>query len=49
MSELYDLVVIGGGVNGTGVARDASLRGLKVALVEKKDFASGASGANSGG
>ncbi len=45
---LYDVVVIGGGVNGTGVARDASLRGLRVALIEKKDFAAGASGANSG-
>jgi len=44
----FDLVVIGGGVNGTGVVRDASLRGLRVALVEKKDFAAGASGANSG-
>jgi glycerol-3-phosphate dehydrogenase len=45
---LYDVVIIGGGVNGTGIARDASLRGMKVALVEKKDFAAGASGANSG-
>jgi len=48
LDPAFDLVVIGGGVNGTGVARDASLRGLKVGLVEKKDFASGASGANSG-
>ena len=45
---LYDVLVIGGGVNGTGVARDAAQRGLRVALVEKKDFAAGASGANSG-
>ncbi len=45
---LYDVLIIGGGVNGTGVARDLALRGLSVVLVEKKDFAAGASGANSG-
>jgi glycerol-3-phosphate dehydrogenase len=44
----YDLIVIGGGVNGTGIARDAAMRGLRTMLVEKKDFASGSSGANSG-
>jgi len=44
----YDVVVVGGGVNGTGVVRDLALRGLRVALVEKSDVASGASGANSG-
>ena len=44
----YDLLVIGGGVNGTGIARDAAMRGLKTLLVEKKDFAAGSSGANSG-
>ena len=44
----YDVVVIGGGVNGCGVARDCAMRGLRVALVEKNDLASGASGANSG-
>ncbi len=43
-----DLVVIGGGVNGTGVARDASLRGFKVALFERNDLAFGASGNSSG-
>jgi len=43
-----DVVVIGGGVNGTGVARDASLRGLRVALFERNDLAFGASGNNSG-
>ena len=37
----YDLIVIGGGINGAGVARDAALRGLKVILLEKGDFASG--------
>jgi glycerol-3-phosphate dehydrogenase len=39
----YDLIVIGGGINGTGIARDASLRGLKVLLLEKNDFGSGTS------
>lgn len=36
---LYDLVVVGGGVNGTGIARDAAGRGLKVLLVEQADLA----------
>ncbi len=39
----YDLVVIGGGVNGAGIARDAAMRGLDVALFEKGDFGSGTS------
>lgn len=42
-SDLYDLVVIGGGINGAAIARDAALRGLYVALLEKGDFGSGAS------
>jgi glycerol-3-phosphate dehydrogenase len=46
--QSYDLLVIGGGVNGTGIARDAAMRGLRTMLVEKKDFAAGSSGANSG-
>ena len=37
----YDIVVIGGGVNGAGIARDAALRGLRVLLVDKSDFGSG--------
>ncbi|WP_204114953.1 glycerol-3-phosphate dehydrogenase [Shimia biformata] len=41
--EIFDILVIGGGVNGTGVARDAAGRGLSVALVEKSDLASGTS------
>ena len=41
--ESYDLVVIGGGITGGGIALDAAARGLKVALVEKRDFASGTS------
>jgi glycerol-3-phosphate dehydrogenase len=43
----YDLLIIGGGVTGAGVARDASLRGLKVALVEANDFAFGTSSRSS--
>ncbi len=43
-----DVVVIGGGVNGTGVARDAAMRGLRVALFERNDLAFGASGNSSG-
>ncbi len=41
--EQFDLVVIGGGITGGGIALDAASRGLKVALLEKKDFASGTS------
>ncbi|KAB7528485.1 FAD-dependent oxidoreductase [Flagellimonas olearia] len=41
--EPYDLVVIGGGITGAGIALDASSRGLKTVLVEKGDFASGTS------
>ena len=37
----FDLVVIGGGINGAAIARDAALRGLSVLLLEKDDFASG--------
>ncbi|SHI40960.1 glycerol-3-phosphate dehydrogenase/oxidase [Pseudozobellia thermophila] len=42
-SDSFDLVVIGGGITGGGIALDAASRGLKVALVEKGDFASGTS------
>ncbi len=42
-SETYDVLVIGGGITGAGVALDAVARGYKVALVEKTDFASGTS------
>jgi glycerol-3-phosphate dehydrogenase len=45
---MFDVIVIGGGINGTGVARDCALRGLRVALFEKNDLAFGASGNNSG-
>src|SRR3954465_11162809 len=42
----FDLAVIGGGINGTGIARDAAGRGLKVLLVEQGDLASGTSSAS---
>ncbi|TMG43642.1 MAG: FAD-dependent oxidoreductase, partial [Chloroflexi bacterium] len=38
-----DLLVIGGGIVGAGIARDAALRGMSVALVEQDDFGSGTS------
>ncbi|PKS08755.1 hypothetical protein jhhlp_004808 [Lomentospora prolificans] len=41
--EEYDLLIIGGGATGTGIALDAVTRGLKVALVERDDFSSGTS------
>ena len=44
---VYDLVVIGGGITGAGIARDAALRGMKVGLFEKGDFASGTSSKSS--
>ena len=46
-SEQFDVLVIGGGITGAGVALDAASRGLKVALVEKDDFASGTSSKSS--
>ncbi len=45
---MYDVIVLGGGVNGTGVARDCAMRGLSVLLLEKSDFGVGASGNSSG-
>lgn len=45
--ERFDLLVIGGGITGCGVARDAAMRGLRVVLVERDDFASGTSGRSS--
>jgi len=48
MQNDFDLVIIGSGINGTGVARDASLRGMKVLVIDKRDIAAGASGANTG-
>src|SRR5476649_2611360 len=43
----FDVIVVGGGVTGSGIAREATLRGLRVALLEKNDFASGTSSRSS--
>ena len=45
--DAFDVLVIGGGITGTGIALDAASRGLSVALVEKDDFAAGTSGRSS--
>ena len=42
----FDLLVVGGGVNGAGIARDAAGRGLSVLLVEQNDLASATSSAS---
>ena len=51
LSELrrtnYDLIIVGGGIHGCGIARDAAMRGLRVALFEKGDIGSGTSSASS--
>lgn len=47
MLDGYDLLVIGGGINGTGIARDAAGRGLRVALAERGDLACATSSASS--
>ncbi len=45
--EIFDVVVIGGGVVGAGTALDAATRGLSVALIEQRDWASGTSSRSS--
>src|SRR5205807_1033106 len=45
--ETFDVLIIGGGITGAGVALDAASRGLRVALVERDDFASGTSSKSS--
>src|SRR3989454_5798299 len=45
--EALDVLVVGGGINGAGIARDAAMRGLRVALVERGDLASGTSSRSS--
>jgi glycerol-3-phosphate dehydrogenase len=47
LTERVDVLVVGGGIVGSGVARDAAMRGLSVALVEQNDFASGTSSRSS--
>lgn len=46
-SSAFDIAIIGGGITGAGVARDAALRGLRVALLEQGDFAQGTSSRSS--
>jgi glycerol-3-phosphate dehydrogenase len=46
-SEVHDVLVIGGGITGAGIARDAAMRGLRVALVDAGDFARGTSSRSS--
>lgn len=46
-AEPWDVLVVGGGIVGAGIARDAALRGMRVALVERTDFAAGTSGKTS--
>ena len=46
-SEQFDVLVVGGGITGVGVALDAASRGLRTALVEREDFASGTSSKSS--
>lgn len=45
--ETFDVLVIGGGITGAGIARDAALRGFKTALIEKDDFGAGTSSKSS--
>lgn len=44
----FDLIVVGGGINGAGIARDAAIRGLKTLVLDKGDFGAGTSNASSG-
>ena len=46
-SKVYDIVIIGGGITGAGIAREAALRGLSFCLLEKNDFAFGTSSRSS--
>jgi glycerol-3-phosphate dehydrogenase len=46
-SETFDIAVIGGGINGAAIARDAAMRGLRVALIDKGDFAGATSSRSS--
>src|SRR3989442_3212051 len=45
--DTLDVLVVGGGINGAGIARDAAMRGLRVGLVERGDLASGTSSRSS--
>ncbi len=47
MNKIYDIFIVGGGINGCGIARDAASRGYSVTLAEKNDLSSGTSSASS--
>ena len=47
VKEPFDVLVVGGGINGAGIARDAAMRGLRTAMVERGDFACGTSSRSS--
>ena len=46
MKTDYDVIIVGAGINGAGIARDAAMRGLKVLLVDKGDIGGGTSAAS---
>src|SRR5512137_2052402 len=46
-TKTFDYVIVGGGITGAGIARDAAMRGRRVALIEKNDFAWGTSSRSS--
>ena len=46
MNTDFDLIVVGAGINGAGIARDAAMRGLRVLLVDKGDVGGGTSAAS---
>ena len=48
MTKQFDVIIIGGGATGAGVARDCSLRGIRALLLERSDIATGATGRNHG-
>jgi len=48
LERTFDVAIVGGGVNGTGAARDCAMRGLRTILIEKNDFSSGTSWGSSG-
>jgi glycerol-3-phosphate dehydrogenase len=48
MQKEFDVIIIGGGATGAGVARDCALRGIRALLLERFDIATGATGRNHG-
>jgi len=46
-SETFDLIIVGGGITGAGIAREAALRNLKFIIIDKNDFAFGTSSKSS--